>query len=515
MFLKKKIIINLIYYFFILALFAILSIELSNYFNLNRHWTSNTDHEFTLAYNALLFNSFLKFEFIDHSGYFTVIFLSFFIKVLNLIDLIQFSNLEEFLSKPDFNESSQTLIYYTRIYSGLCVALICLVINYFFNKLSKDRFFSLYLTIIFFISSGTIIHTSALRTELFATLFFILSLILINEFIQNNKENNNKYTLFLFFIFLYCAVFNKAQIFFYIPLILFLFYFNSTSIKEIKLNYLSFLKRKRILILFFGIAFLYIIIKSILFRINPLSLMFLIIIILSFNVFFYKLIKKSYLNVYENILNINLILVSAFIIFKIVLKIHPSANEFAFKNTFFDIINNAKYSTFSTIEFSLSSFISEFFSKFFIILKYNFSSINFNSAVILSILILFIFSYYKNENLPKKKLIFSIISIVTYFLINFINSFRGLFNHYQIFSQFFLLIPLCVIYNNSNTSLKKILIYLILIFPIYIGQKDIEIIKNNLIDDRINWICDKNQTYFEDWHVKLPKVKLINDVCKN
>ena len=78
MVLKKEIIINLIYYFFILALFAVLSIELSNYFNLNRHWTSNTDHEFTLAYNALLFNSFLKLEYIDHSGYFTIIFLSFF-----------------------------------------------------------------------------------------------------------------------------------------------------------------------------------------------------------------------------------------------------------------------------------------------------------------------------------------------------------------------------------------------------------------------------------------------------
>lgn len=59
------------------------------------------------------------------------------------------------------------------------------------------------------------------------------------------------------------------------------------------------------------------------------------------------------------------------------------------------------------------------------------------------------------------------------------------------------------------------LIYLILIFPIYIGQNDIKIIKNNLIYDRINWICDKKQTYFEDWHLKLPKVKLISDVCIN
>ena len=45
------------HYLIVLFLFLITSFFISQYVGLDRHWTSNYDHEFTLTYNALLFNN--------------------------------------------------------------------------------------------------------------------------------------------------------------------------------------------------------------------------------------------------------------------------------------------------------------------------------------------------------------------------------------------------------------------------------------------------------------------------
>tara|TARA_B100001248_G_C27350342_1_gene441011 strand:- start:567 stop:1133 length:567 start_codon:yes stop_codon:yes gene_type:complete len=187
----------------------------------------------------------------------------------------------------------------------------------------------------------------------------------------------------------------------------------------------------------------------------------------------------------------------------------------AFKNTFFDIINNIKYSSLSSIEFSFFGIIKEFLSKFLIVLNYIFSSINFNSALIFSILLIFFITKFSNEKLSRKNIIFILFSIITYFFILYINSFRGLTSYYEIFSQFYLMMPLCVIYFLANKLITKILICSILIFPIFVGLNDIKKIKNSLVYDRIAWVCDKKQSYFQDWHKKLPKEKLIREVCFN
>ena len=62
MILQKKLLNEFFYHLFIIFFFTFLCIEISSYFDLNRHWTSNIDHEFTLAYNSLLFNEGLKQE---------------------------------------------------------------------------------------------------------------------------------------------------------------------------------------------------------------------------------------------------------------------------------------------------------------------------------------------------------------------------------------------------------------------------------------------------------------------
>ena len=73
---KKEFVYEILNFLFISCFFGLLLYYASGFIDLNRHWTSKVDHEYTLAYNALLFNSGLEHEFADHSGYFTILFLS-------------------------------------------------------------------------------------------------------------------------------------------------------------------------------------------------------------------------------------------------------------------------------------------------------------------------------------------------------------------------------------------------------------------------------------------------------
>ena len=80
---ENNIYLKLFLYFFSLTIIFLLGLNMFDILNLlDRHWTSIYDHELTIAYNSLLFNSGLKHEYVDHSGYFTILFLSIFYKLL-------------------------------------------------------------------------------------------------------------------------------------------------------------------------------------------------------------------------------------------------------------------------------------------------------------------------------------------------------------------------------------------------------------------------------------------------
>ena len=103
------------HYLIILIFFTLSSFFLNNYIGLDRHWASNLDHEFTLVYNALLFNSELPIEYFDHPGFFTILFLSLFFQIFAAIDLISVYNLSQ-LNSENFDQSFQDLIFLTRIF---------------------------------------------------------------------------------------------------------------------------------------------------------------------------------------------------------------------------------------------------------------------------------------------------------------------------------------------------------------------------------------------------------------
>ena len=75
---KKELLGKIFNFIVIYTLFLITILFFANYFGLDRHWSTWYDHELTMTYNALLFNSGIEHEQVNHSGYFTILFLSIF-----------------------------------------------------------------------------------------------------------------------------------------------------------------------------------------------------------------------------------------------------------------------------------------------------------------------------------------------------------------------------------------------------------------------------------------------------
>ena len=514
----KKTLLN---FFLIIALFIIfisLSYIYLNYFNINRHWTSRFDQELTFTYNALLFNSGIKHEFIDHSAYFTILFLSIFIRIAELLNYIDFYNLRTFLEQESLDTSLQQIIPLVRMYGGISLAIWAVIINLLFYQTSQSRIFSFFLTLIIFSMPGTIEHALQLRTELISSSFMVLSLLMITDFFKNENSKYQVEKLFIFFIFLYSSILNKSQVFFYFPMLILysLFYFN--KINELKLDFLKELSEKKYLYFFYSLITLYIVLKLILIKGSILSLIIILFNIIALNIIFFYLAKKSNLNPLTYINHFNLILILSFIIFKGILFIHPSTNEMAFNNTFSNIMGVLKYSVLNEQSFNQSILFSKtnfIIDNFFASIKKYFSSINIYSILV--------FLAVTNNFLFKKKLgnkifFLNFICILIPIIFTFIGSFRGLANYYNIYWDFFFLLPFCNFFKNVDIKFSTIMIF-ILIGLVQLNYRYLVNAKeNNLANNTILLCKDFNlkgkNSYLVAFQTKIPKEKFI-DLCTN
>jgi len=184
----------LVYLFFFTLYFSV-----ANYIDLNRHWSSVYDQELTLTYNALLFNSGLLQEYVDHSAYFSILFLSIFLKLCNIIGLLEIYKFN-LLDLNNLNENLQSVIFFTRIYSLICVSFFCLIANIIFNKISGGKKFSFFLTLSLGVFSGTIFHATQLRSDLIAEIFFLLGFLNLKLFFDNKDSKIINLILFYLFI---------------------------------------------------------------------------------------------------------------------------------------------------------------------------------------------------------------------------------------------------------------------------------------------------------------------------
>lgn len=509
---------KIVNYFSIFIFFLVLTFYLANKINFERHWTSFYDQEVTLAYNALLFNSGILQEYIDHSGFFTILFLSIFLKIINFLNLLSAYKFSVFNDNHNIDLDLQNIIFFTRIFSAFCVAFFLMISFFLINHFSKNKIFSVLLCIVIFFSIGTILQISQLRTELISMIFLLLSAINLIFFFK--VENNFRvYNIIFFFLFLFCSILNKSQTFFYIPCILLLAYFSSSKLSSLNLNIKNFffLKKKKTLYILLFIIFFYIILKQFT-SYNPfsraiLNIIFLISNVVLINFFFYFCLKNKNVKIYENLAAVNFLIITIFFLFKSILFIHPSTNEEAFRNTFTNIMNVFTYTKYYddiltivdgpkyiNILITFKKIIFNTFAMF----KIKLNNINYYSYLIF--LNLFLSYFFKNE-LKSKKIIFNIICIFIFFYISSINELRGALQ-YRIFSDFFLILSFANFGNLIKLKKNILLVSFLIFFSIALNKNNIVTYINSIKIDNINQLC--NDSYFDDWHKRIAK----NDFVK-
>ena len=495
------------HYLVILLFFTLSSFFLSSYIGFDRHWATNHDHEFTLVYNALLFNSELPIEYFDHPGFFTILFLSLFFQIFAAIDLISVYNLSQ-LNSENFDQSFQDLIFLTRIFSTLCLSLFCFVSYVFLHKFSNHKIYSFILSLIIFSSEGTIFHLAQLRTELLAMFFVILSLIFLRTFLEDGKESKLKY-LSGFFLFIICAILNKMQVFFLFPLFLLILHFYENSMDDFNVAEYNFLNKKWVPYTLFFIVIFYIWKdnKNIFDPLPMLSTLAILVNLFFMNLFFLLILKKRPQTLKVNLVAINLWFILIFFLIKNFLHIHPSTSEMIF----FNLTNIMSISTFvsnlpeitETISFTHTLF-TRFFTNFVSIFHTVIFKINIYSVLI--ILNLLITTIYR-KHLTSKMIKFNFTCLVASILIIVVNSYRsdgGVLPHYLIFSELVIVLSFC----NFVKFLQVRYLVLILILVSSVNfQNNFEYIKNQRINDQerqkniIVHVCKSN--YLSYWHKNL------------
>ena len=501
-----------------LIFYLILSKIYLDYFDINRHWSSQFDQELTFAYNALLFNSGIQHEFIDHSAYFTILFLSIFIKFAEIFNYLELYNLRTFIEQDNLDTSFQQIIPLVRIYSGISIALWATVVNILFYYISNSKIFSFLLTLIVFTMPGTIEHSWQLRTEVMSSIFMILSLIMLISYFKDEGSKLQILKLFLFFIFLFSAILNKSQIFFYLPLLIIFSLFFFKKIDQINFNFLKNLSEKKYIYYFYLIIIFYFVLKLIVFKGSPLSLVYVLFNLAFINLVFFYLAKTSRINAVIYINHFNLILLSSFILFKSILFIHPSTNEMAFNKTFTDIMGVLKYSVFTestNSQFGILSIIDVIIINLSLSLKQYFADISIYS--ILTIFIIICNFSFKKE-IGQKIFLLNFVCIIIPILFTFIGSFRSIADYYNIFLDFFFLVPFCTLFNRIKIKFSSLIILILITFT-YLNYDYLIYRKNKIKENHIVLLCEEFNTIYKKSYIaafqkQIPKQQFTN-FCKN
>ena len=343
-----------------------------------------------------------------------------------------------------------------------------------------------------------------------STSIFLLSFLNLKLFFEN--KNYKIINLIFFYLFFYCSILNKSQTFFYLPGILLLIYFISTKVTNFTIANFLFLKEKetKYILVFLTLSYLFLKYLSD-YPGSILSIIFLIFNIFLINYFFYLIFKKNKNEISNNLIVINFTLIVVFIFFKNFLFIHPSTNELSFFNTFTGILLSKKYIELAEVNniIFFYSLATKYLISLYLTVKIIFFSINtYSVLIILNILLLYIYK----KDLKKNIQYFNIACILFFIYIFSLNNIRGQFS-YRIFSDFFLILPLCNFYKLLKfKNLFSILILLSIFF--FEFQKNNQLLEDSKKDiTNLKILCNPNESYFYDWHKKIPKDSFSN-ICK-
>ena len=208
--------------------------------NFYRHWSTIWDQDLIILHNSLLLNSGIKAIYHDHPGHTQILFVSLWINFLDLINVIKFSSYDDLknilLTEKNFFE----LVKFSRFINLFSLILFSYTFYNISKIISKKKFLSYLLTILFITSSPIIVSISHVRTELLSAGLIFLSLLFLLKLIDGNElKRKNIFFCGLAFI---LSIFCKFQSIFIF--LLFPFFFFLIKKKKIKINLNSFEIRK-------------------------------------------------------------------------------------------------------------------------------------------------------------------------------------------------------------------------------------------------------------------------------
>lgn len=457
------------HFFFLFLITVIHFLYIYFFANIHGHWANYIDSEILWPYNTLLILSGEKIEF-DAYGFFYHILQFKFFQILDFFNFLKITNIYDLNSGKNFSENLENLIFAGRWFNVLIIYTTIIIAYLIFFNLSRNHFFSFIISLIFMLSPGMTQQLSHSRVDILASTLTFLSFFYLIKF----AENKNKLNYILFIIIFILSIFTKVQSY----LLLFTLFLSSAYFinhkKKFKIhnNFNSWIN----LLLFIFVLFC-IFYPLVFHRHAKFSILFLYSQLILLNIFFYFIFRKN-----KNFLRENLLFTSItffiIIIFIVVINKISYMHHSAVRITFFEPMEIRMYLGVTelkgmdviTLDFKknityfyilFKEIIRNFLSNFLSVMT-QFSS---NMILIMTNFILFFYQFYIKKN---KKEFFIILPVLSFFIINGINTIRPQpLELYLTYSEFMLYIPLCI-YFRKNSFFSKKFLYFCLIITLFI-----------------------------------------------
>jgi hypothetical protein len=140
------------------------------------------DMDFWIVYNALLLNVPLPQEYFDHPGYLSILLLSYWLRALHSLGLVQvasFSALPPVSDAPGFAHAWTIATQAGRVLSLIFASAFVLVFSYLLRALVRDWHVAAAGGFLLAFSGGMAMQMRIMRTELLAAEFFMTALLLL------------------------------------------------------------------------------------------------------------------------------------------------------------------------------------------------------------------------------------------------------------------------------------------------------------------------------------------------
>tara|TARA_B110000027_G_scaffold10148_1_gene8923 strand:- start:458 stop:1162 length:705 start_codon:yes stop_codon:yes gene_type:complete len=221
----------------------------------------------------------------------------------------------------------------------------------------------------------------------------------------------------------------------------------------------------------------------------------------------------------DNLLIFNSSIIFSYIIFNLIIFLHPSASLNSLENTIFAVVNRTVVYRPEIVDATFIDFVIGVMKtipqNFILLFDKLFLSINSYSIILISSIIIFFINFKSYQSNDKK--IITLLSI-SFFGIYSINLIRGDHGYYNIFTDYIFIIFLGFILKNlyKQISLGFLILSICLVFyfNIYPDSKknlffsgDTALQTHEQYSNRSKELCN-NPVYFTSWHKRIPISKL-------